>query len=282
MPATKQASPAQFTEGEPRAEATESSEDAADEEAEAAGEPQTEEDMAYQVRCPLCSDTFDRPQALHGHLRFSHDLRDKELDEVYEKAQSEDHFDFYDEDEEEDAGEDAEELELTGSPSPSPTKDEEDGEAVARAFDWEARLESMSELRENLDRLDQSREPTSLESFFGKSGERDEGVQECLDALDEMEIEVRERLGMSTVDRELQRNVDRTLDKISQLVRCREQREALQERFSDREGTPDRIARLDEKEKEIRGHVRFLWDAGKPTEELDDEDPLSNNGEQDE
>jgi hypothetical protein len=80
---------------------------------------------------------------------------------------------------------------------------------------------------------------------------------------------------MSTVDRSLQRQVDRTLDKINELVRCREQREALQEKFSDREGTPGRINRLDEKEKEIREHVRSLWNAGRPPEDLDAEDPVA-------
>jgi len=288
MPATKQAPATPTTESEQPAPTGRSSEEAAEgaadeqpeQESQQEGQPQDtpDDDMPMQVRCPLCGDTFDRPQALHGHLRFSHDLRDRELDEVYERAQSDEYIDFPEEDESGDEGE-AEDLELTGSPGPPEADEEgsseEEGEAVARAFDWEARLGHMEELRSDLNSLDRSREPTGLESFFGKSGVRDEGVHECLEALDEMEVEVRERLGMSTVDRNLQRQVDRTLDKINELVRCREQREALEQKFSDRAGTPDRVARLDDKEKEIREHVRGLWDAGKPPEDLDAEDPVA-------
>jgi len=193
---------------------------------------------------------------------------------VYERAQSDEYVDFPEEESGDGGAGD-------GANSPSVSEDEEDadaqadqGEAVARAFDWESRLEHMEGLRSELRVLDRSREPNGFEAFFGKTGTRDEGVRECLDALDEMEIEVRERLGMSTVDRELQRRVDRTLEKIGELIRCREQREALEEKFSDRQETPDRIGRLDGKEVEIRKHVRGLWDAGRPTEELDDEDPV--------
>jgi hypothetical protein len=201
MPATKQAPPTQEPQPEQPAPAARSNEDvaedAADEQPEQEnqqeGEPQdpTDDDMPMQVQCPLCGDTFDRPQALHGHLRFSHDLRDRELDEVYERAQSDEYVDFP---EEETGGEGgAEGADSTEQPEADEQEvAEEDGEAVARAFDWEARLAQMDELRSNLNRLDQSRGPTTLESFFGKDGTRDEGVHECLDALDEMEIEVRE------------------------------------------------------------------------------------------
>lgn len=225
-----------------------------------------DEDMPQIYECPVCGSEFDRIQAGHGHIRFAHpDLSDEEFEEVYEEMKEESFF------VEEPGEEEAEGREAI----PVPSKPEQRGASAREPFEWGPRLETMTELREKLEQLDRSREPSALESLFGKSGERDEGIQECLDALDVMEMDVRERLGMSTEDRRLQQQVDRTLDRIDELVRAREQREALEDRFSDRPGTPDRIGRLNEKEVEVRKHVRSSWGAGKPAEELDSEDPVS-------
>jgi len=235
-----------------------------------------ESDMAYKIACPICEDKFKQPQGLHGHLRFSHQLQGDELDEVYERAQTQEHFDFTDEDETEEAEDEADESEEV--PDLPPVDDEE---AVAGAFDWEARLDRMEEIRRDLDNLDrstgmfeyadESRNAGLVTGFLGKT--RDEGAHEVKDALDEIEMEVRERLGASEEDRQLRKRVDDSLEAMEALVRCREQREAIKEKFSGNEAEK-RVQRLDEKETEIRAHIREVWDAGKPTEALDQNDPV--------
>lgn len=228
-----------------------------------------------QVKCPICEDIYS-VQGLFGHLRHSEDLEGDELEEVYERAQTEEHFDFTDEDETEEAENEADESEeVTDLP---PVDDEE---AVAGAFDWEARLDRMESLRQDLDRLERSSgwwDPDHsgtqvLETFGIIRGEQDEGAQEAKDALDEIEMEVRERLGASEEDRQLRKRVDDSLDAMEALVRCREQREAIKEKFSGSEAEK-RVQRLDQKEVEIRAHIREVWDAGKPTEALDQNDPV--------
>ncbi|MCS3824575.1 hypothetical protein [Salinibacter ruber] len=237
-------------------------------------------DMGYKIACPICEDKFKQPQGLHGHLRFSHQLQGDELNEVYERAQNEDHFDFT-----EDEGEDESDEDGSGDLQDLPSVGDE--KAVAEAFDWEARLDRMESLRKKLDRLDRSSgfwekdesgEANSymglgsgVSSFFRKT--RDEGAHEVRDALDDIEMEVRERLGASEEDRQLRKLVDDSLDAMEAMVRCREQREAIKEKFSGDEAQK-RVQRLDEKEVEIRAEIRELWDAGKPTEALDPSDPV--------
>jgi hypothetical protein len=139
---------------------------------------------------------------------------------------------------------------------------------VSEAFDWDSRLERMESIRNGLDRLDRS-------TAFGPFEiSRDEGCQEAMEALDEIEMEVRERLGASDPDRELRRRVDESLDQMAALVRCREQREAISEKFSG-ERAEERVERLDRKEAEIRSHVREEWGVGKPKEQLSSDDPVS-------
>jgi hypothetical protein len=137
----------------------------------------------------------------------------------------------------------------------------------------------MDEIRASLKRLDRSEDRWESEggifgSTFGRKVE-DEGCREALKALDDIEMEVRERLGASDADPELRSRVDESLEQLEALVRCREQREAIAEKFSGQEGAQERIDRLDKREVEIRLHVRRQWDAGKPTEELDEEDPVA-------
>lgn len=232
--------------------------------------------MAYKIACPICEDKFKQPQGLHGHLRFSHQLQGDELDEVYERAQTEEHFDFTDEDETEEAEDEGNESEEV--PDLPPVDDEE---AVAGAFDWEARLDRMEGLREDLNRLERSsgwfdsdyRKPTFLKAVGIVQGQQDEGVREAKDALDEIEMEVRERLGASEEDRQLRKRVDDSLNAMDAMVRCREQREAIEEKFSGEEAEK-RVQRLDEKEVEIRAEIRKTWDAGKPTQALEPNDPV--------
>lgn len=265
--------------------ATEEAEKPTGEEADAVTDDTAHEadqsDMGYKIRCPVCGDTFKQPQGLHGHLRFSHNLYGDELDEVYEKAQSQEYVEF---DDEGGAGEaDVQEqssssrrVPASGQNSGSTEKDRERGEsgpvdderAVSGAFDWDSRLERMESLRNGLDRLDRSN------SFLGIETTRDEGCREAMEALDEIEMEVRERLGASDPDRELRRRVDESLDEMAALVRCREQREAIDEKFSGGRAEK-RIERLDKKEAEIRAHVRQEWNVGKPTEKLKSTDPVS-------
>jgi len=237
-----------------------------------------ESDMAYKIQCPVCEDKFKQPQGLHGHLRFSHKLEGDELQEVYQRAQNEDHFDFTDE---EDAEGEAEEEAETGGSELLDLPSVDDEEAVSEAFDWEARLDRMEDLRGELDRLDrstgafeyasESRSAGVITGFFGRT--RDEGVEEARDALNEIEMEVRERLGASEQDRQLRKRVDASLEWVDALVRCREQRETINERF-DGEEADRRVERLDQKETELRKRIRETWDAGKPTEALDQSDPV--------
>lgn len=234
--------------------------------------------MAYKIRCPVCNDKFKQPQGLHGHLRFSHNIYGDELDEVYEKAQTEEYMEFEGEGEGEtsapaDAGGGAAER---GSPSDEPESRglpnwrnvEDDEKAVSEAFDWESRLDRMQEIREQIESMDGS---IRLGPF---SINQDEGCTEALEALDEIEMEVRERLGASDPDRELRRKVDESLDQMAGLVRCRRQRKAIEEKFSG-DKADRRINRLDDKEAEIRAHVRNEWDVGKPTEDLSSSDPVA-------
>lgn len=238
--------------------------------------------MAYRIRCPVCGDDFSQPQGLHGHLRFSHELSGDELDEVYERAQQQDHFDFVEDEGSEDGGEPSEEEQPeslsvdSGSSDRSPAQERR---GSSSAFDWERRLDRMDEIRASLKRLDRSEDRWESEggifgSTFGRKVE-DEGCREALKALDDIEMEVRERLGASDADPELRSRVDESLEQLEALVRCREQREAIAEKFSGQEGAQERIDRLDKREVEIRLHVRRQWDAGKPTEELDEEDPVA-------
>lgn len=268
MPATKKAVPPaeEATEGatpEVGRPAEEAAEAATDESAEEADQP----DMGYQIRCPVCGDEFSQPQGLHGHLRFSHNLHGDELDEVYEKAQSQEYVEF-DEEGEPDVEAEAEPEHKREDRERGESGPVDDEEAVSGAFDWDSRLERMESLRNGLDRLDRSK------SIFGIETTRDEGCKEAMEALDEIEMEVRERLGASDPDRELRRQVDESLDQMAALVRCREQREAISERFSG-ERAEERVQRLDRKEAEIRAHVRREWNVGKPTEQLKSSDPVS-------
>jgi hypothetical protein len=236
--------------------------------------------MAYKIQCPVCGDKFKQPQGLHGHLRFSHKLEGDELEEVYQRAQNEDHFDFTDDEEEAEKQVKEGETETEGTKILDlPSVDDE--EAVSEAFDWEARLDRMENLRGELDRLDrstgafeyadESRSAGVITGFFGRT--RDEGVEEARDALNEIEMEVRERLGASEEDRQLRKRVDASLEWVDALVRCREQRETINERF-DGEEADQRVERLDTKETDIRKRIRETWDAGKPTEALDQSDPV--------
>jgi hypothetical protein len=261
-------------------EVEQSTEEAADAATDESAHEADQSDMGYKIRCPVCGDTFKQPQGLHGHLRFSHNLHGDELDEIYEKAQSQEYMDFDDEGGR--VGEKGQEQPYSrpmpaSEPQSGPTEQDrkrgesgpvDDEGAVSGAFDWDSRLERMASLRNGLDRLDRS---TSLGPF---SISRDEGCQEAMEALDEIEMEVRERLGASDSDRELRSRVDESLDRMAALVRCREQREAIKEKFSG-ERAEQRIDRLDRKEAEIRAHVREEWNVGKPTEKLSSSDPVS-------
>lgn len=270
-------------------------EPATDQETESADEEDEEADMAYKIQCPVCGDRFEQPQGLHGHLRFSHNLYDDELDEVYERAQSPEYMEFeggkedvdqessgsatsIQEETEPDEEEGQSELEdLPGTRGEearakrrieSPVDDEE---AVSEVFDWEERLNRMDNLRADLEDLDRS-----YDGWLGMGkikDKTDEGCVEALEALDEIEMEVREKLGASEQDRELRRRVDQSLEKMKELVRCREQRQVIEERFEG-EKAEKRIQRLDDREAKIRTHVRDEWDVGKPTENLDDVDPV--------
>lgn len=238
----------------------------------------TEDDpMAYRIRCPVCGDDFSQPQGLHGHLRFSHELSGDELDEVYERAQQQDHFDFV-EGEADDAEGVGSEQEPEEQPEPEesvqerPDPSTEESAGPSRGFDWERRLARMDEIREALKGLDQSTTwfPGTLDIQTG----RDEGAAEAMEALDEIEMEVRERLGMSDSDEELRERVDESLDQMEGLVRCREQRKTIKEKFSG-EKAEQRVNRLDRKEAEIRAHVRSEWGVGKSAEQLDVSDPVT-------
>jgi len=250
-----------------------------------------ESDMAYKIRCPVCGDKFEQPQGLHGHLRFSHNLAGDELDEIYERAQSQEYMEFLEEGE--DSPNQPEEGEPEGVVSPkekdegvetetpvSPRAPEAEAEKerrplrpeeerqVSEAFDWQARLDRMDGLRSELEDLDRSKE------IFLFQVSRDEGCAEAMEALDEIEMEVREQIGASEQDAELREAVDESLDQMESLVRCRQQREAIKERF-DGEKAERRVQRLDEREAKIRAHVRGEWDVGKPMEKLHQDDPVS-------
>jgi hypothetical protein len=290
MPATETVEPpAEVATSAPEERGAEDAESAAEEAEQATDEPadsatddpeqEESDEMAYKIRCPVCDDKFKQPQGLHGHLRFSHNIYGDELDEVYEKAQTEEYMEFEDEGEEgqTSAPADGEDSTTEGrSPSDEPESRtlpdwrnvEDDEKAVSEAFDWTSRLDRMQEIREQIEGMDES---VRLGPF---NITRDEGCAEALEALDEIEMEVRERLGASDPDRELRQKVDESLDQMAGLVRCRRQRQAIEEKFSG-DKADRRSNRLDEKEAEIRAHVRNEWGVGKPTDKLSSSDPVA-------
>lgn len=221
----------------------------------------TDKPMPYVLECPVCGDTFERPQALNGHMRFSHrDLDDDELEELYEEAKEKSYYV-----EEQGQGE-GQTQDVETRPAPEQTSTAGPSGQGA-SFDWEQRLERLEDLRSAVEDIDESFSP------FGVEIRRDEGCREALEALDEIEMEVRERLGASEKDPRLRKRIDESLEQIAGLVRAREQREAIEERFSG-EKAERRVERLNNREAEIRKHIRDEWGAGKPIGELKDEDPV--------
>jgi len=211
------------------------------------------------IQCPICNSVMKSPQGLHGHLRFKHDIWDDELDRVFEQAQK-NHVVAESEERQESES-------VTGGDS-APTEPPQ-----APSLDHKESLETMLSriegLREELETHDRS------ESFFGIIPvRRDEGPKEALEALDEMEMVVRERLGTGKADDGLRRRVDNSLDEMGSLVECRRQREAIQKKFSG-ERAEKRVQKLDRREASIRSHVRQEWDVGTPIEDLPDADPVT-------
>jgi len=212
------------------------------------------------IRCPVCNEVMKSPQGLHGHLRFKHDIWDDELDRIFEQAQR-NHMVSEAELEESRNGstQDDDTSDSTG-PQPSSTGGQKSLETML------ARIE---ELREELSQYDRS------QTFLGLfTVRRDEGPKEALQALDEMEMVVRERLGTGETDDDLRRKVVNTLDKMEGLVKCRRQRDAIEQKFSGGRAE-QRVEKLDRREASIRKHVRQEWGVGTPLEDLPERDPVA-------
>lgn len=209
------------------------------------------------IRCPICNSVMKSPQGLHGHLRFKHDIWDDELDRVFEQAQK-NHV--------------VAESEVKDEDEPVPQGDSSPTEppqapSLDRRESLETMLSRIEGLREELKKHDRS-------SFWPDWIQRDEGPKEALEALDEIEMVVRERLGTGKADDGLRRKVVNSLDAMENLVECRRQREVMEDKF-DGERAEQRIEKLDSREASIRSHVRQEWDVGTPIEDLPEADPVS-------
>lgn len=147
-------------------------------------------------------------------------------------------------------------------------REEEESQRMAAGFDWSARLEHVEELREGIQSQSRSMH------FLGVVIQRDEGCEEAVEALDEIEMQVRERMASGEEDRELLRKVDQSLEAMERLIRCREQRDTIDERFKG-EKARQRVAKLDRKEAEIRAEIRSAWEVGTAPDQLRDTDPVS-------
>jgi hypothetical protein len=222
-----------------------------------------------QTKCPICEDPYT-VQGLYGHLRFSHELDDGELQDRYQQAISEkEEPDLFNG--EADEGQEAEDDEPDDLPS-APTQDQaKKGQAKDEPFDWKRRLRRLQSLRPKVEAVDQS----------GPMGwfRRDQGAQEAISALEKIEMEVREQIGAPGQDRELRQSVDKSLNLIEGLTDCRTQREAIEERF-DGEEADKRAQRLSDREAEIRLYIRDQWNVGKPVDELPESDDLLDAGEE--
>lgn len=209
------------------------------------------------IQCPVCNEVMKSPQGLHGHLRFKHDIWDEELDRVFEQAQK-NHVVL----ESESGGKGQ-----SGDSSPT-------GSPQAPSLDVQESLETMlariGGMREALKEHDRSSKLFGLVTI-----QRDEGPNEALEALDEMEMVVRERMGTGSTDEDLRRKVVNSLDEMEGLVECRRQREVIEEKFSG-ERAEQRIEKLDRREASIRKRVRQEWGVGMPLEDLPESDPVTN------
>lgn len=224
-----------------------------------------------QTTCPICEDPYT-VQGMYGHLRFTHDLEGEELQARYDEAMrqkeeleagaDEKEPDLFNGEAEQEAGAEADE---TSDLPDAPTPQGQEGEP----FNWEDRLERLESVRSDLKELERRFHP--LKRFFFDP--EDEGVNESLEALERIEMEIREQIGAEGQDQELRQSVDQSLDLVEGLTKCREQREAINQRF-DGEEAERRVDRLGQREAEIRSEIRGHWDVGKPLDDLDSDDPL--------
>lgn len=197
--------------------------------------------MPGPVDCPICNAELGTPQALHGHLRFAHDIREDELEQVYAQAL---------EDQNRKRGEDGDQADLPlGAGASDNAPSEVSAETSSTDGTPKTTLSRIEGLRGDLNSLDGFQASTALQ------------------ALDQIEMVVRERVGTGKADEALMRKVVDSLEWIANLVECRRQRTVIEQKF-DGEKAKSRVERLEIREAEIRSHLRKAWDLELPAKDF--------------